>query len=118
MNLNDLTASRIKDIRLEKGITAKTVAKQLNLSESSYSQVENGHTDLTLPRIEALAKIFQVSISDFFPTINNGSHTYNGDNGVNVSNSSNHTINNFFADNNNISKVVEIIKDALTNQGK
>jgi len=118
MDFNHLTASRIKEIRLERGLTAKAVAQQLALSDSAYSQVENGHTDITLPRIEALAKIFQLSISEMFPTINNGSHTYNGDNGVNVSNSSNHTINNFFADNDNISKVMEIIKGALMNKGK
>lgn len=119
MNLNDLTASRIKEIRQEQGVTAKSIAKQLNISESSYSQFENGHVEITLPRIEAISKILQVSLSEIFPTINNGSHTYNGDNGVNVSNSSSHTVNNFFANNEeNVEALMQIIKTALKGNSK
>lgn len=117
MNLNQLTASRIKELRQQLGITSESVAKDLQISKSAYSQLENGHVEITLQRIEALTEIFQVSLSEIFPTVNNGSHTYNGDNGVNVSNSSNHFINNFFSnDEENINALMQLIKSAL--QGK
>lgn len=115
MKLNQLTASRIKELRQKLGITAESVANDLQISKSAYSQLENGHVEITLPRIEALTQIFQVSLSEIFPTINNGSHTYTGDNGVNVSQSSNHTINNFFAENEEkMQTLIDALKDVFS----
>lgn len=67
MNINKLTASRIKELRAEKGFTAEAVAKELNISKTSYSHLENGKVEITLNRIKSLAQVFNVSVSEIIP---------------------------------------------------
>jgi transcriptional regulator with XRE-family HTH domain len=48
MDLNSLVSSRIRTIRLSKNISQKDVASAINLSETAYSRIENGITQLTI----------------------------------------------------------------------
>lgn len=117
MNINQLTASRIKELRLQNGLTAEAVAQALNISRGSYSQLENGHVEITINRVQLLAEIFNVPVAEIIPSTTTYHQSYNHNNGgVNGNHNSTKTMNNFFADKDNISKFVEIIKDVLTNQ--
>ncbi|MCY1526534.1 helix-turn-helix protein [compost metagenome] len=119
MNINQLTASKIKELRNKNGLTADAVAQALHISRGSYSQLENGHVEITLNRVELLSQVFNVPLSEIIPSTTTYHQSYNNNNGgVNGNHNSTNTLNNFFADGNNISKVVEIIKEALSNQGK
>lgn len=71
MNLNELTASKIKEIRHQLGYTAEAMAKDLGISKTAYSQMENGRVEITLSRIELIAQVFNISISEIIPSINN-----------------------------------------------
>lgn len=55
MDINTLTAVRVKETRLKQGLSAEAVAMELGLSKSSYSRLENGQTEITLVKIEALS---------------------------------------------------------------
>jgi transcriptional regulator with XRE-family HTH domain len=62
MDINQLTAERIKEIRTSLGITAKSVSNKLGIAESNYSQMENGKVQITLNRLEIIANIFNVPV--------------------------------------------------------
>lgn len=98
MNINQLTATRIKELRNKTGLTAEAVAQALQISKSTYSQIENGHTEITLTKVDAIAQILKVNLSEIIPVAGN-THTYNGNGGVNGNHISAHMQNNFFANN-------------------
>ncbi len=64
MNRNDLIVSKLKQIRLSKNILQKYVAKELNLSENSYSRIENGNTKLTIDNLYKICNILNCKIED------------------------------------------------------
>jgi transcriptional regulator with XRE-family HTH domain len=59
MNLN-MVGLRIKKIRESKGIKAKFVAKEIGLSITRYSLLENGKISITTERLEKIAPILGV----------------------------------------------------------
>lgn len=50
----------IKQIRLEKKISQRYMASQLLISQSYYSRIEQGKTELTLNSIVAISRIFNI----------------------------------------------------------
>lgn len=126
MNTNELTASRIKDLRAKKGLTVEAVADGLEISKSAYSQMENGHVEITLTRIELLAKYFNVPIEEIIESSTTNHQTFTGNNGGTNGNNNNNnnnnannrsTFNNFFSNNEeSLDALLKVVKDAL--QGK
>jgi transcriptional regulator with XRE-family HTH domain len=57
---------RIRRIRTNLNKTRDDVADQLNMSNSAYSKIERGETDVQVSRLEAIAKLFKVDVVDFF----------------------------------------------------
>lgn len=113
MNINQLTADKIKELRLKAGLTADFVAQSLHITRGAYSQMENGKTAITLTRLEALAVIFNVSVSELIPVSNNP-QTFNGNNSVNGNHNTNTILNNFFSHNpDSLDAVMKVIENAL-----
>jgi transcriptional regulator with XRE-family HTH domain len=56
--------SKLKTLRTQAGLTQGQVAKQLNISIPAYSKMEIGITDISLSRIEQLAKIYNLQVKD------------------------------------------------------
>lgn len=85
MNINTLTAHRIKEIRSQLGVTSQSVADELDITISSYSALENGKVSITIERLYQIAQIFNVPLSRIIPgmdtnqTINvsHGTHAVN-----------------------------------------
>lgn len=67
MNLNNLIASNIKDVRLENGFSCEFVANQLGISKGAYSNMENGKVEITVARLENVAAIFNVPMEKLIP---------------------------------------------------
>lgn len=55
---------KIRQLREEKKWSQEELATQLGLSTNGYAKIERGETRLTLPRLEQLAEIFEISILD------------------------------------------------------
>lgn len=70
MNLSRLIGRNIKYIREQKGIKQITLATLLNMSPQSLSYIENGKSEITLKKIEQIAKELEVSVEDLFSTHN------------------------------------------------
>ncbi|MBS1599716.1 MAG: helix-turn-helix transcriptional regulator [Bacteroidetes bacterium] len=54
------TGQNIKTIRELKNLTQDYVATQLNMSVPNYSNIETGKTDVTLTRLQQIAKVLQI----------------------------------------------------------
>jgi transcriptional regulator with XRE-family HTH domain len=55
---------KVKAIRIEKKLTQKDVAKEIGMNQSNYTRIESGLTALTIERIEELAKVFEMTVSE------------------------------------------------------
>jgi transcriptional regulator with XRE-family HTH domain len=91
MNINELTASKIKELRKKAGISAEAVAADIAISKTAYSQLENGKVEITLTRLESLSKVLKMPIGAFLP-ISSGSQTIqiaNGEKAQNIQHQSN-----------------------------
>lgn len=56
----------IKKFRELKGLTREEMAFNLNLSVSAYGNIERNKTDLTISRIQQIAKILEVEVMQVF----------------------------------------------------
>ncbi len=56
--------SNIKKLRLEKDIPTKQVCNDLDLSQSAYSNIEKGLTDISITRILQIADYFKVNYTE------------------------------------------------------
>ena len=53
----------IKKFRELKNITRETIAAELKMSLSNYSKIERGEIDLTISRIQEIANILEIDMS-------------------------------------------------------
>jgi XRE family transcriptional regulator, regulator of sulfur utilization len=59
MNLSE----RIRQLRLQKGLSQENMADMLGLSTSAYGDIERGRTEPPLSRLEAIAQLLEVPLS-------------------------------------------------------
>lgn len=52
---------RIRDLREDKDLYQKDLAKLLNISQAQYSRIETGENEITLDSLIKLAKFYNVS---------------------------------------------------------
>jgi|JI10StandDraft_1071094.scaffolds.fasta_scaffold19827_7 transcriptional regulator with XRE-family HTH domain len=68
MDINQLCALRIKEIRTEMGLTCQAMADDLGLTIGSYSAIENGKVKITIDRLQQIAKVLQKPMIIFLPS--------------------------------------------------
>ena len=60
-----MIGKKIRAIRLAKNLKLETVAELVSMSVTGYGNIERGHTkDITISRIESIAKALEVADSD------------------------------------------------------
>jgi transcriptional regulator with XRE-family HTH domain len=62
----DNLGSRLKDIRLKAGLTLRELARQVDVSPSFVSQIENGKSQPSVATLYAFAQLLNVSVDDLF----------------------------------------------------
>ena len=72
MDINKYVADKIKQYRTSKNITQEELAEMLDTSYQSISRYETGDRKTNNELLFKLSKIFNVSINDFFPPVDNG----------------------------------------------
>ncbi|WP_449401484.1 helix-turn-helix domain-containing protein [Chryseobacterium wanjuense] len=58
--------SRIKKFREEKGIKQEYMAHELEISQSNYGRLEKDDSRLTVPKLQKIAEVLNISISILF----------------------------------------------------
>lgn len=59
----------IKRIRKQRGLSQDNMAFDLGVETSTYSKWENGKIQLTIQRLEIIAKLLKVKVSDIYPSL-------------------------------------------------
>lgn len=67
INKSNSLAAILRRLRVASGLTQEFVASQLKMSRSTYSYYELGKTEPSLKTITILAKMFGVTVEEFFP---------------------------------------------------
>ncbi|WP_447951801.1 helix-turn-helix domain-containing protein [Chryseobacterium koreense] len=62
----DIISKNIKRIREVKKLSQKEICADSGVPQGQYSRIENGKVEPSLSTLEKLAKVFGVSISEFF----------------------------------------------------
>jgi transcriptional regulator with XRE-family HTH domain len=65
-----LIAKNIKHFRDIKNLSQKEICADSGVPQGQYSRIENGKVEPSVSTLEKLAKVFGVSISDFFISTN------------------------------------------------
>ena len=65
-NLNNTISENIKRLRKLKQLSQKQVSMDIGIPQGQYSLVENGKVMPTIPTLEKIADVFEVSIAEFF----------------------------------------------------
>jgi transcriptional regulator with XRE-family HTH domain len=55
---------KIRFLRQAKGWTQEEVADKLNMSQNGYGCIERGETDVNLSRLEQIADLFEIKLSE------------------------------------------------------
>jgi len=59
-------SSKLKEIRIKNGYTAKDMAEKLNISRAFYSQIENDKRTLSYKMAVSISKILKKKPDDIF----------------------------------------------------
>lgn len=65
---------RVKDIRLRRGMTLRSLASRLSVSPATLSAIENGHTGVSSVRLAQIAELLEVSVEELFSLPKPGSY--------------------------------------------
>src|SRR5215213_7344137 len=65
-----LVAANIKRLREIKELSQKQVSAKTKIPQGQYSRIENGKVEPAVSTLEKLAKVFEVSVSEFFRSNN------------------------------------------------
>lgn len=62
MKMEIFKFGRIRDLRMDRGLTQAEVAKQLSIRQNTYCQYETGIVNYPLDAVVQLAEFYQVSV--------------------------------------------------------
>lgn len=69
-NVVQLISKNIKRLRELKKLSQKEICAASGVPQGQYSRIENGKVEPSVSTLDKLAKVFEVSISEFFKTNN------------------------------------------------
>ena len=64
MNIASNLSEKIRQIRLQKGLSQENMADMLGLSTTAYGDLERGRTELSVSRVENIAKLLDVPLPE------------------------------------------------------
>ncbi len=73
MSVND----KIRLIREAKGLTQEQVAEKLEMSPNAYGNIERGENDPKLSKLQKIAEIFEIELSELVDLSEKGTVTIN-----------------------------------------
>lgn len=79
-NLLETVGFKIKTMRQSRNLTQEGMAELLNMSHSNYAKLERGEIDMTLKRLQEIAKVFGTPAQQFIPQENTANYTNSNNN--------------------------------------
>lgn len=84
MDINSLTANRIKELRLEVGKPQAEIAQSLGISPSAYERLENGKIDINIKTLERIATYYNISVPELITQKNSNNYHYENQSALNI----------------------------------
>ncbi len=84
---------KIRTIRREKGLTQEELAEKLEMSVNGYGDIERGLSDIKLSRLEQIAELLDVELSELFEDGSKNSLNFTGTNNTGTVNLNHGVIN-------------------------
>ncbi|MGY3750923.1 helix-turn-helix domain-containing protein [Vagococcus acidifermentans] len=69
IDLNDIIIKKIKQLRLEKGLSQEKLSEQSGLDPKYINKLENGRFNLTLPTLTRILEGLNISYMSFFGSL-------------------------------------------------
>jgi transcriptional regulator with XRE-family HTH domain len=82
MDINGLTATNIKKLRLSTGKSQDIIAEEMEFSSAQYGRIENGKIDINLRMLERIADYYQKHIMDIIGQKSDRSSTWINPKGI------------------------------------
>lgn len=77
----NLVGQKIRQLRVQKGISQEYLAEELGITQPSYARLESDDARINVVRLCVIAKVLDVKTSELLgESANNFIHTNNGDN--------------------------------------
>jgi transcriptional regulator with XRE-family HTH domain len=105
--------NRIRLLRNFKNYSQENMAELLGMSLAGYSKIERGETDISVSKIEAIAKIFEMDINQFFTTFTDSSSFLlhmSGSNSASQNHNKSATVN-YYSDSDKIQKLQKDVEN-------
>ncbi|QRR03515.1 helix-turn-helix domain-containing protein [Dyadobacter sandarakinus] len=64
MNISSNLSERVRLIRLQKGLSQENMADMLGLSTTAYGDLERGRTEVSISRLENIAKVLDMPVQE------------------------------------------------------
>ncbi|MCE6988199.1 helix-turn-helix domain-containing protein [Dyadobacter sp. CY323] len=64
MNVISNLSERIRQVRLQKGLSQENMADMLGLSTTAYGDLERGRTELSVSRLENISKLLEIPLPE------------------------------------------------------
>lgn len=64
MNVVSNLSERIRQVRLQKGLSQENMADMLGLSTTAYGDLERGRTELSVSRLENISKLLEIPLPE------------------------------------------------------
>lgn len=78
------TQDTIRQLRENRQWSQEEMAEKLGMSKNGYAKIERGESDLSLTRLEQIANIFQINISDIIKNTDRDMAILIGDNNQSI----------------------------------
>jgi transcriptional regulator with XRE-family HTH domain len=64
--MNTKIATRIRSLRVRRGISQEEMSRRLNISQSAYSRIENGESNSWVNVLEKLCEVLEIKPEELF----------------------------------------------------
>lgn len=64
--INKTIGTRLRKIRMSKGITQEDLAYEANIDYSFYNQIENGKRNISVKTLTKICRVLKVNVKDIF----------------------------------------------------
>ena len=70
--MDDMTGAQVRSVRTARGVSLRTLARMIEVSPATLSQIEQGKTRLSVPRLGRIADALDVSVAQILDTVAGG----------------------------------------------
>lgn len=67
MELNKKIGENLSRFRTAKNLTQQEISEALGMSRTSYNQLENGHSHITVEKLYEISEVLKISVLDLLP---------------------------------------------------